>query len=162
MRLRNLYIAGTYSLSLLYFVLAISAVDICPQRWRDSMLSAAKSYGTPDHLQEQLRRADAITAELISSVIAAACPRFCALSAAAKTKVNWLIRTGAWIDATLELIKLELPQWRVRRLSQSRGIWTCFLMKETQDGHDDIADGSHQLLPLAILHALLRVRHATA
>jgi len=126
------------------------------------MLSDVKPDGTPDHLQEQLRGADAMTAELISSVIATACPRFCALSAAAKTKVNWMIQAGAWTDATFELVKLELPLWKVRRLSHSRGKWTCSLTKETQDGHDDITGGSHQLLPLAILHALLRVTHATA
>ena len=63
------------------------------------MLCAAKQDENPDLLGDQFRRADAITAELISSVLATACPCFGALSAAAKAKVNWLIQAGAWTDA---------------------------------------------------------------
>ena len=128
------------------------------------MLCAAKLDERLEPLEEQLRTAEAITGELMSTVIATACPNFCALSAAAKAKVNWLIQAGAWTDATLALVKLELPQWDVQRLSHDRGNWICSLSKQpnTRDEHREFAAASHPLLPLAILRALLREKRAGA
>jgi hypothetical protein len=56
-------------------------------------------------LEEQLRRAQAITPELLADVIAQACTRFAAHGPTAKAKVNRLIECGAWVDAALALIE---------------------------------------------------------
>jgi hypothetical protein len=98
----------------------------------------------------------------MSAVIATACPHFRALSAAAKAKVNWLIQAGAWTDATLALVQLELPQGEVLRLSHNQGNWTCSFSKppKAQGEHREIAAASHRVLPLAILRALVREKRA--
>ena len=42
---------------------------------------------------------------------------FSALSGSAtKARIDRLIETSAWTDATLTLAELELPQWKLRRL----------------------------------------------
>jgi hypothetical protein len=115
-------------------------------------------------LEEQLRCVDAITSELMSEVIAIACVRFGALGSATKVKVKWLIEAGAWTDATIGLLGLELPQWRLRRLVNEDGKWLCSLSK--QPGipleYDEVAEASHESLPLAILIALLQAQRSAA
>ena len=115
-------------------------------------------------LEEQLRRAEAVTSELMSDVMAVACVRFGALGSATKVKVDRLIEAGAWTDATLALLELELPQWKLRRLVYEDGEWLCSLSK--QPGlpldYDEVAEASHEILPLAILIALLQARRAAA
>ena len=114
-------------------------------------------------LEEQLRRAEAVTSELISDVIAVACVRFGTLGAATTVKVKWLIEAGAWTDAILALLELELPQWKLRRLVKDDGEWFCSLSKQLglPLGYDEVAEATHDSLPLAILIALLQARHAT-
>jgi hypothetical protein len=115
-------------------------------------------------LEDQLRRAQAITPELMSQVIAGACIRFAAHGAAAKARVNRLIESGAWTDATLALVELELPQWKLRRLVYEDGEWLCSLSKEPRLplDLDELAEAGHEILPLAILIALLEARRAAA
>jgi hypothetical protein len=115
-------------------------------------------------LEEQLRCVDAVTSELMSQVIAIACVRFGVLGSATKVKVKWLIEAGAWTDAAIGLLGLELPQWRLRRLVNEDGKWLCSLSK--QPGipleYDEVAEASHESLPLAILIALLQAQRSAA
>ena len=68
-------------------------------------------------LADQLRRAPALTPDLISKVIADACTRLPALSRAGKTaRIERFTEANAWNDAVLALIELELPAWNLRRL----------------------------------------------
>jgi hypothetical protein len=60
----------------------------------------------PDALEAQLRRAPALTPDLISHVIVDACTRLPAVKA---TRIDQLIEAGAWGEAALALIELELP-----------------------------------------------------
>jgi hypothetical protein len=113
-------------------------------------------------LEEQLRRAQAITPELLVDVIAQACTRFAAHGPAAKAKVNRLIECGAWVDAALALIELELPQWKLRRVIYEDGEWLCSLSKQPRLplSLDEVAEASHEDLALAILIAFLQARRA--
>jgi hypothetical protein len=113
-------------------------------------------------LEAQLRRAEAITPELMSEAIAEACVRFGALGSAAKARVDRLIETSAWTDATLALVELELPQWQLRRLVYEDGEWLCSLSKQPRLplGLDEAAEATHEILPLAILIAFLQARRA--
>ena len=52
-------------------------------------------------LEAQLRRAQALTPELMSDVIAQTCVRFAACETAAKARIDRLIESGAWTDAAL-------------------------------------------------------------
>ena len=117
-----------------------------------------------DRLEANLHGAPAITAELMCDMMTKACVRFAAHSRAAQARVNRLIDAGAWTDASLALLELELPQWKVRRLVQEDGEWLCTLSKQPQLplGLDEVSEATHELLPLAILIALLQVRCATS
>lgn len=114
-------------------------------------------------LEARLRRAEAITPELMSEVIAEACARFDALGSATKARVDRLIETSAWTDATLALVELELPQWQLRRLVYEDGEWLCSLSKQPRLplGLDEASEASHEILPLAILIAFLQARRAS-
>jgi hypothetical protein len=115
-------------------------------------------------LAEQLCHARAVTPELIGMVIAGACVRFVARESAAKMAFNRLIRSGAWIDAILGLIELELPQWKLRRLVCEDGEWLCSLSRHPQlpIGLDEVAEASHETMPLAILIAFVEARRLAA
>jgi hypothetical protein len=115
-------------------------------------------------LEQEFRRARTATPELMSTLITQACLRFAAHGAAAKAAVNRLIESGAWTDAALALVELELPQWKFRRIVRENGEWHCSLSRQPQlpFGLDDIAEASHENLALAILIAFLEVRCAAA
>ena len=57
-------------------------------------------------LEAQLRRAQALTPELMSDVIAQTCVRFAACETAAKARIDRLIESCAWTDAALALLEL--------------------------------------------------------
>jgi hypothetical protein len=126
------------------------------------MLSALKHDAHAAALAQRLHSAAALTPDLMSDVIAQACARLPALGSPAKAKVNHLIASGAWTDVALLLLELELPQWKVRRLVWEDGEWLCSLSKEPWIplGLDDLAETSHQSMPLAILLALIEARSA--
>jgi hypothetical protein len=111
-------------------------------------------------LQEQLRRAQIITPELIADVIARACLRLQAHRATVKARVFRLIESEAFADATLALLKLELPQWKLRRLIYEDGEWHCSLSKHIglPAELDDAAEANHESLALAILSAFVEAR----
>ena len=58
------------------------------------------------------------------------------------------------------MIALELPQWKLRRVLYEDGEWHCSLSSQPQlpIELDEVAEGSHETLPLAVLIALLRAR----
>ena len=112
-------------------------------------------------LQEQLRRADALTPDLISHVIVNACTRLPAVKA---TRIDQLIEAGAWRNAALALIELELPAWKLGSLVYENGEWLCSLSRQPNlpEALDDTADASHEVLPLAILSAFVEARRRTS
>ena len=115
-------------------------------------------------LEDGLRHANALAPDLMSDVIAQACTRFAAHGATAKAKVNRLIECGAWVDATLALVQIELPQWKLRRVIYEDGEWLCSLSKQPRLplGLDEVSEVSHEDLALAILIAFLQARRAGA
>jgi len=115
-------------------------------------------------LEARLRRAQAPTAELISDVIAEACVCFAARGGAAKLRIHRLIESGAWTDAALALLELELPQWKLRRIVYEDREWHCALSRHAQLPLelDEVAEASHEILPLALLVALLQASRDVA
>jgi hypothetical protein len=116
------------------------------------------------NLEERLHSVSTVTSGLMSDAIAIACVRFGALGAATKVRVKWLMEAGAWTDATIALLELELPEWKLRRLVDDNGKWLCSLSKQSGIplGLDEVAEASHESLPLAILIALLQARRSSA
>lgn len=115
----------------------------------------------PATLGKRLHDALAVTPALIADVIRQACRHFPSQGQTVKTeRVEQLIHMGAWTDAALSLIELELPQWRIRRLAYDSGEWHCALSRERElpDWLDDSVEGRHADLALAILSALVEVQ----
>ena len=111
-------------------------------------------------LQEQIHHARTVTPELMADVMARACPRLQAQNRTAKAKVVGLIDAGAFTDAALTLLELELPHWKLRRLIREDDEWHCSVSRQLglPAELDDMAEGEHESLPLAILSAFIEAR----
>jgi hypothetical protein len=68
-----------------------------------------------------------------------------------------LIDAGAFTEAALAMIALELPQWQLRRIAYDDGDWYCALSRQRAlpEWLDQLVETSHASLPLAILGAYL-------
>src|SRR3982074_185366 len=109
-------------------------------------------------LSDRLRDVHAVTAELMAEVIDETCRRFPSVGQIEKTaRIERLIGSGAWTDAALALIDLELPLWQVRRLAYDEGWWCCALSRERElpDWLDRSIEARHADLSLAILSAFV-------
>jgi len=115
-----------------------------------------KQHDSLSRLEKQLHRADAITRELMSSVLAQTRSGARASSEKA-SRVHRLIDAEAWTDVALALIDLELPQWKLRHLVNEDGTWSCALSKcwHLPQWLDDAVEASHPVLELAILCAFV-------
>ncbi|HMA74484.1 MAG TPA: hypothetical protein VKP67_23785 [Xanthobacteraceae bacterium] len=115
-----------------------------------------------DNLQAHVRRSRAMTSELLIDAITQACTRFAARGNAAKAMFNQLVACGAWTDAVLLLLQLELPHWKLRQILYEDGEWHCFLSKQPELplGFDEGVEAAHEVLPLAILLAFIEARSA--
>ena len=105
-------------------------------------------------LEDRMRDAPAVTAELVSDVISEACRRFPPIQRTGKAaRIERLIQSGAWTDAAIALIELELPQWQIRRIVYDEGEWHCALsrQRELPEWIDQSIEARHADLPLAIL-----------
>jgi hypothetical protein len=125
---------------------------------------AMREHHDLGELNERLRTASAVNAALMDEVIVTACRRFPSLGQSEKTaRVDVLIRSGAWTDAALALIDLELPLWQVRRLAYDEGEWYCALSRERElpDWLDQSIETRHADLALAILSACVEAERAS-
>jgi hypothetical protein len=122
----------------------------------------------PQHrleLGDRLRDAAGVTPELMAEIISKTCQRFSSLGQSGRTaRIERLIQFGAWTDAVLALIDLELPQWQVRRLAYDQGEWYCALsrQRELPDWLDQSIEAHHADLALAMLAAFVEARRVTA
>ena len=125
------------------------------------MLAFSKHHDLRE-LDDQLRDEPEVTAELMSEILAEARRRPSAGRTGKTARVEHLIRSGAWTDAALALIDLELPQWQVRRIAYDQGEWHCALsrQRELPDWLDQSIETHHADLPLAILSAFVDARLA--
>ncbi|HEV7881077.1 hypothetical protein [Bradyrhizobium sp.] len=119
------------------------------------MLLFSEHRDGPD---SRLHDAPAATADLLSDVIGTTCRRLPA-------RIERLIESGAWTDAALALLELELPQWQLRRLAYDEGEWHCALspQRERPDWLDDRSIESHHAdLAMAILSAIADAQNKSA
>jgi hypothetical protein len=124
-------------------------------------MSLFSELQNPAELSDRLRDAGAVTAEFLSDIISQTCRRFPSISQTGRTaRVERLIQSGAWTDAALALIDLELPQWQVRRLAYDEGEWHCALsrQRELPEWLDQPIETHHADLALAILSAFVEAQ----
>ena len=113
-----------------------------------------------DELDAALRSAPALSARLFRKVLQG-CTRLESLRQLARVAaLDDLAEVGAWTDATLRLLELELPNWIVRRLIRESDDWLCTLSRQPNlpIALDDTVEGIHAALPLAILRAFVDAR----
>jgi alpha-beta hydrolase superfamily lysophospholipase len=118
-----------------------------------------------DRLDEAVCLAPAPSLGLFAKIIAGACIRVPVLDHSGNgKKMDRLVESGAWVDAVLALIDLELPGWRLRRLAYEDGSCFCSLSRQPNlpAALDNTADGHHEIMSLAILRAFLQARRMAA
>jgi hypothetical protein len=116
-------------------------------------------------LDDRLRDVAEASTQLFREVVDTACRRFPSMGQSAKTaRIERLIQSGAWTDAALALIDLELPVWQVRRIAYDEGEWHCALsrQRELPDWLDQSVEARHEDLALAMLCAFVEARRLTA
>src|ERR1043166_4525688 len=92
-----------------------------------------RGFPDPGELTGRLRDAGEVNAALMAEVTGTACRRYPSIGQSEKTaRLKQLSRSGAWTDAALALIDLELPLWQVRRLAYDEGEWHCALSRERE------------------------------
>src|SRR5882724_361189 len=131
---------------------------------RYTMLALSEHYD-PGELNDRLRDTPTATPALMSKVIAQTCRRFPSMRQTEKTaRIERMIGSGAWTDAALALIDLELPQWQVRRIAYDEGEWHCALsrQRELPEWLDQSVEAHHSDLALAILSAFVDAQRVTA
>jgi hypothetical protein len=112
-------------------------------------------------LTDQVRLAQVVTPDLLSHVVDGACVRLPTIARTEKAvRLNRLIEAGAWTEAALALVELELPQWQLRRMVHDDGEWLCSLSRQPSlpAEFDDTVDARHEILPLALLNVLLEAQ----
>jgi len=124
-----------------------------------------RKFSDLSELNRRLREAGLADAALFDEVMNAACRRYPSLGQTEKTaRLSRLIQSGAWTDAALALIDLELPLWQIRRLAYDDGEWYCALSRERElpDWLDRSIEARHADLALAILSAFVEARRVSA
>ncbi|WP_398475922.1 hypothetical protein [Tardiphaga sp.] len=112
---------------------------------RLSLLPNAASHPTSD-----------IDAASFTAICLASCKRLPTMRRNAEAKrLDNLVAAGAWTDAALTLIAIELPDWQLRRLAFDEGEWHCALSSERNmpDWLDDAVETHHADMATAILDA---------
>ena len=115
-------------------------------------------------LSQHLREAGEVDTNLMKEVIGSACRRYPSLGQSEKTaRIEQLIHSGAWTDAALALIDLELPFWHIRRLAYDDGEWYCALSRERElpDWLDQPIEVRHVDLALAMLSAFVEAQRVS-
>jgi hypothetical protein len=97
----------------------------------------------------------------IVEAISRGCTAFPLLGSTAKAdRVRRQIDAGAWADAAVLLVALELSDWHIRRIEWDDGEWFSSITWNpgVPSGFDDAVDGRHSLLSLAIIDALMETK----
>lgn len=91
-----------------------------------------------------------------TAICLASCKRLPAMRRSADARrLDRLVEAGAWTDAALALIAIELPAWQLRRLAFDEGEWHCALstQRDMPDWLDDAVETHHPDMATAILDA---------
>jgi hypothetical protein len=116
-----------------------------------------------DRLAQRIHLAADPDRDLLSAIVTSSA-RLRALRAAPRVRqLENLLDAGAWTEAAITLVALELPAWSIRRLEQDDGMWFCALSlaPALPVEFDEMIETSHECMPLAILAALIEARRAT-
>lgn len=97
-----------------------------------------------------------LDAASFTAICLTACKRLPAMRRTAEAqRLDRLVAAGAWTDAALALIAIELPRWQLRRLAYDEGEWHCALsnQRDLPDWLDSAIETHHPDMATAILEA---------
>ena len=129
------------------------------------MAHAADCAIVLDRLDEELRLASALVPDVFCQVIESGGTRLRSLRQSGKAvRIDCLIEAGAWTEAAFALVELELPTWKIRRLVYEDDEWLCSLSRQPHLPVvlDHTAEANHDVLPLAVLRALVEARRRSS
>jgi hypothetical protein len=109
-------------------------------------------------LLDRFETIDEMSDEVWTEVMAKACKRATMMPGRGHlARLNRLAADGAWVDAALALINVELAGWKVRRIVYDDGEWHCALSRERYlpAWLDDAVEVSHHDLAVALVKAAL-------
>src|SRR5664279_4673857 len=109
-------------------------------------------------LAEQVRLACEATPKMLAGIVTETARRLSAPGKAANAaQLHQLIEAGALTEAAFALINLELPQWKLRRVTYDGGEWHCAMSRERElpEWLDEAVEARHASLTLAILGAYI-------
>jgi hypothetical protein len=118
-----------------------------------------------DRLDEELRLASALVPDVFSQVIESGGTQLRSLRQSRRAvRIDCLIEAGAWTEAAFALVELELPTWKIRRLVHEDGEWLCSLSRQPHLPVvlDHTAEANQDVLPLAVLRALVKARRRSS
>jgi hypothetical protein len=101
-----------------------------------------------------------LDATSFTTICLTTCKRLPAMRRTAEAqRLDRLVAAGAWTDAALALIAIELPRWQLRRLAYDEGEWHCALsnQRDLPDWLDSAVETHHPDMAMAILDAFRAV-----
>jgi hypothetical protein len=140
----------------------LSRVHIIPCALREDAVLLRSEQLEP--LTEQVSTRVEATSELLSATVVATARRLSLPSSAANAvQLRQFIDAGALTEAAFALINLELPQWKLRRITYDEGEWYCALSRERElpEWLDEAVEARHASLTLAILSAYIETVRQT-
>ena len=125
------------------------------------MLNRSAEVRDFDRLAHRIHCASGASKELMLSLVEEKRPGSPANAQA--VALQRLLNDGAWTDAALLLVETELPEWKLRQLALDEGRWHCSLSRQVNlpVALDETAEGTHEVLPLAIADAFVEARALT-
>src|SRR6516225_2056247 len=124
-------------------------------------MSVFSNHPDTSGLSDRLRDSPVATSALFREIVDTVCRRYPSLTPNARTRrIENLIKVGAWTEAALALIELELPRWQVRRIAYDGGEWYCALSRERElpDWLDQYTEVHNGDLALEILAAFVEAQ----
>jgi hypothetical protein len=111
-----------------------------------------------DRLLDRLTLADQMSPELWTALIADTCKRMSTTAATiGAARLQRLAADGAWIDAALALLDIELSGWTPRRIAFDGNEWHCALAQDQRlpEWLDHAVEASHHDMALAMAKAIV-------
>jgi hypothetical protein len=105
-----------------------------------------------------LSEAAPLDATTFAAICLTTCKRLPAMRrTAGAQRLDRLVTAGAWTDAALALIAIELPSWQLHRLVYDDSEWHCMLSNNrgVPEWLDDTVDAHHPDMARALLGAFV-------
>lgn len=113
-------------------------------------------------IQARIDRAAVVTPDLMADIVSHCRRVDRSATSPISRRLRELVDVHAWTEAALALIEMELPRWSLARLVLDEGEWMCTLSRHPQMPAwlDEVVDGRHPSMPLAILAAAIMAHDA--